>query len=761
MLQLDGRPNALGKTGRQAIIEAFPHLLDYLPNETTPRTPDIELLWQDLHRHDETSFLNHFRILLALSGTEKDRRALVNASNNKETLLQAAISIGLHEVIRRLLDAGADPDLCDPGNTASPALLACRNGDYKTLKLLMNNKLCSLRGPLLQEVVKEIGREPGRPDCDYRQCRDMLINRSEIDINGKDIKGSTALHYAGRNRDDETVMKLLSAGAFIGSRNRLGDPSIADVSADTLERYFDQCIETNGHRPSEDTFTVTIHYDCLVPPTKNTALGSRNDNCSVTLMMQDEEQKEPARFAEEMSAILYMSEHEELRRLLKHPVISSFLYLKWHRLRCIFRTNLTLYSLFCTFLILFILIGYGRENEDPNVHNFSQCLWLLTILGLMLLIIREAFQIIISPNRYFTAFENYLELALIGVTSAVLFCNITSEASRQQLSAIAILLSAAELMLLIGQLPTFSTNVVMLRTVSWNFLKFLVLNSILIIAFALSFYTLFREDPENIDTNSTEAPKTQGNKDQEKKDGEEQNFFLHPAMALFKTIVMLTGEFDASSINFGIYPVTSHIIFVLFVFLIAIVLFNLLNGLAVSDTQAIKSDAQLVGLVCRAQLLNYYEHVLMGDINLYGQLVHKFKSLLCCVPQETKKSKCFRPFAKQICLFPCFLPQYKIDIKVNQGNCIEIPTERRSSSSQNNNKKPCCINHCYKYKMDYTIVKSIKCIIHRLENKSESEYEIIQKLQNRMEEMDQRFKNIENSLSNMISLIKEIPQISH
>lgn len=754
----------MGKTGRQVIIEAFPHLLDNLPSQTTPRALDIEQLWQNLYSHDEAAFLNNFRVLLAMSNTEKDRRALINANDNNGTLLQKAVTESLHDVVRRLLDVGADPNLCNPGNMKSPALLACEKGDHKCLKILMNSKHCALRGPLLQVVVKEIGRETGRPDCDYRICRDLLLSRikiGEIDINGEDDKGSTALHYAGRNRDDETVMELLRAGAFIGSRNSLGDPSIADVSADTLEQYLDQCIKTNGHRPSEDTFTVTVSYECLVPPNKNKFADNRDYPYSVPLVMEDEDDhKEPTHFAEEMSAILYMSEHEELRRLLKHPVISSFLYLKWHRLRSIFRTNLTLYSLFCTFLILFILIGYGKENEDPNVHNFSQCLWLLTILGLLLLIIREVFQIIISPTRYFKAFENYLELALIGVTSAVLFCNITSEASRQQLSAIAILLSAAELMLLIGQLPTFSTNVVMLRTVSWNFLKFLVLNSILIIAFALSFYTLFREDPETNISNSTQTTNPDGNTEQSNQ--AEQNFFLHPAMALFKTIVMLTGEFDANSINFGIYPGTSHIIFVLFVFLIAIVLFNLLNGLAVSDTQAIKSDAQLVGLVCRAQLLNYYEHVLMGDINLYGQFVHKIKTLFCCIPQDAKKSKCYRPFAKQICLFPCFLPRYQIDIKVNQGNCIEIPNGRLSSTNQSSDKKePCCINHCYKYKMDYRIVKSIKCVVHRSENKNDSEYDIIQKLQSKVDEMDQRFKNIEDSLSTMISLLREIPQISH
>jgi len=46
---------------------------------------------------------------------------------------------------------------------------------------------------------------------------------------------------------------------------------------------------------------------------------------------------------------------------------------------------------------------------------------------------------------------------------------------------------------------------------------------------------------------------------------------------------MLTGEFEFG--NLDIHETSNYIIFVLFVFLITIVLFNLLNALAVSDTQ--------------------------------------------------------------------------------------------------------------------------------------------------------------------------------
>jgi len=66
------------------------------------------------------------------------------------------------------------------------------------------------------------------------------------------------------------------------------------------------------------------------------------------------------------------------------------------------------------------------------------------------------------------------------------------------------------------------------------------------------------------------------------------NTFSKPIEALIKTIVMLTGEFDAGDIKFT--SVYTYLIFLLFVIFMTIVLFNLLNGLAVSDTQVGPSE---------------------------------------------------------------------------------------------------------------------------------------------------------------------------
>ena len=69
---------------------------------------------------------------------------------------------------------------------------------------------------------------------------------------------------------------------------------------------------------------------------------------------------------------------------------------------------------------------------------------------------------------------------------------------------------------------------------------------------------------------------------------------------------MLTGELDASDIYFeGLIYIG---VFMLFLFVVTIVLYNLLNALAISDTQEIVCDAKLIDL--NERILSMYQHEL-------------------------------------------------------------------------------------------------------------------------------------------------------
>ena len=147
-------------------------------------------------------------------------------------------------------------------------------------------------------------------------------------------------------------------------------------------------------------------------------------------------------------------------------------------------------------------------------------------------------------------------------------------------SAWAVLLAWAELLLLFGRHPRMSTFITMFTTVLKTFMQLLLWYSVLLIGFAFSFFLVFQsgESEEN------------GSKQTEDSKG---SAFESIPLSILKVASMMTGEFEYGDLPFDVNPVASRIIFLAFLFLITIVLLNLLNGMAVSDTQAIQSKVCL------------------------------------------------------------------------------------------------------------------------------------------------------------------------
>ena len=57
-----------------------------------------------------------------------------------------------------------------------------------------------------------------------------------------------------------------------------------------------------------------------------------------------------------------------------------------------------------------------------------------------------------------------------------------------------------------------------------------------------------------------------------------------------------------------------------FVFLIVVVMMNLLNGLAVSDTGVIRHEAEIYAYKCQVEIISYLEAMMLG-----GQAYQSFK----------------------------------------------------------------------------------------------------------------------------------------
>lgn len=682
-----------GNSARMVIAKYIPELLEKLPplegHCIEDTDVDVDQLFSHLNRGDEDSFIKDFNRMKSM---EEFSRDIFKCHDGRMTLLQKICDIGFDKAARILLDNQADPNEIGPVTKDSPVEIACSNGYPEVLNILFRDgkTLCKpVNGKsLIQIVVKETKQLNLEPKRDYNKCLKILLEHPIIKkyINDQDSKGNTALHYAVRSNDQETTLELLKKGASIVIRNDLKEPPLADISAKTMETYLDGCLTTNNVRPKDESYELHFDYSSFATP--RSIRGNRDDETTEPLLGSFF-----APLAPKTDVLLYMADCPVLKPLLKHPVITSFLFLKWQRISWLFYVNIAFYTMFCSSLVFYIHLGYGGP--------------ILSIFGCFLLI-RELLQMVVTLEVYFKSIENWLEILVIGLTAAIVFNNSTSEHYKQQLSSPAILLSFAEWVLLAGHFPFFSPYIVMLKTVSRNFLKLLGWYCVLIFGFALSFYTLFRTDIRGINVAHDENP----------------NFFLNFWTSTFKTILMLTGEFDAASIEFNTFPVISHVIFLVFVFMIPIVLFNLLNGLAVSDIQAIQANAKIEALISRIRLVWKFERVILGNWSW-------FKNGICILPNAS----CMR--SGRICFKTSSIVKVCVNV-TNKTSRVEMYHEDENDP-ENRQMSLCCQQQCSQSRLHWKIVKAaMQLVAEREEGASE-----LEQLQDKLQSFQQSLQNIE------------------
>ncbi|XP_037046803.1 transient receptor potential cation channel protein painless-like [Bradysia coprophila] len=573
-------------------------------------------LIEHLRNSNEDEFLEEIN-----SVDDRDQlKKFFSKVDNSDTLLILAVKNGLLTAVEKLLELGADVNASNQAkHPLTPLKAACIFGKSDVLKtLLQRPELDSENaGSFVSIVVKNYDYK----HTDHKGCLDELLKHKGIDINESDAIGFSALHYALSRNNEDAVLKLLESGAVIEVKNKYHKIALSDANPKILEKHFNSCITTDGNY-FDDNFEIHFDYKNLIPISRK----GESEGSNV--------EESHANCPDEMATIESIAESKELRQLVCHPLITSFLFLKWNRLAYIFYINFILCSLFAVCYIAYILTYYTNviasnsvqcknatspNYADPETHPMaSSFLRVATIILTVCISLRELFQLAFAPRTYLKSVENYLELLLITFVVMILILfnpnptceRLLSNDWVRTIAAISILLVAFEIFHLAGSLPCWSCPIhyVMLRTVTKTFLRSLLLYAIILIAFALTFLALLY-DPSPAD------------------DGDDETFkFSNVKSSLFKTLVMSIGEFDAGSIGFDRNP-SSYIFFVVFMFIVATVLFNLLNGLAVSDTQVIKSEAELIHNIRRCQVLARYERALLSGNSWIGfPIIQKYFS---------------------------------------------------------------------------------------------------------------------------------------
>lgn len=474
--------------------------------------------------------------------------------------------------------------------------------------------------------------------------------------------------------------------------NNFGVPPVEDISVSTLSQYFDNCIQARKKRTNE--YTIEFDYKCLVPHDIPYTMNQQKNTISQN--------------RREMDVFQYIASNNGLKHILKHPLLSSFLYLKWHRIRHILHLNLAFYILFYLLLNTYILqVTYIMRDSQISANSSVQIneeikgstsiyvLHIFTGIVTALFAFREILQLFSSPCHYVSSFENWIEIALIILGFVIL------SGATMQVAAIVILLSALEMVILLGKHPRMSTGIEMFKKVSFNFVRFLLLYVFLILGFAFAFFVVFKDDKKH---------------------------FLDPGYSLFKTIIMITGEFDSNEIVFVAYPILSRFIFIFFIFFVVIVLFNLLNGLAVSDTAKILGKAELVGLISRIQVLSHIENLVVP-----APFTRKTQCSICYGLLHGFEYNPLAFLVRKVLLFPTYLSTGKLSVEP-----YDILFYHNVKSDKDSSEV------FPTFKMDSYIMKQAKDVLLRKGQESNNE-----KMFNKLEKLERRFTTMEIILNSI------------
>lgn len=662
------------------------------------------------------------------------KEEFVNMTDLMETtFLQLACEKGCLDILERLLDHGADVNKTGTHESRQPVYLACYYGQCDILvRLFQTNEVVVefWHGKSLLHGVLQGLRSNRSPTDGHRKCFDYLLKekKTESPVNHCDIYGHTPLHYAAEEEDSHYAKALLKNGAYIGSLNEFGFSPLNDIGPQALEEILDNCVQCTKTN-KDNQYKLTFDFNMLQPI----------ERCDNSRQKQDAESGEELQERlPEMSPLYYISRSNKFGHLLKHPVLLVFLHLKWTRICILFYMNMIYYITFVIFLTADILCetycpGKCNGNSKPSV--IRAILLVLTVV----LIIRELIQFWVRPKKlsYFCNLDNILEVCIIATTILIL-----NGCCSNILAAVSLLLAWTEVILQLGCIYSLAVYSEMMKRVTLNYMKFLLWYFPLILAFSFSFYKLYHNDTPEGKNGTFSVNNMTGNFSVQ--DG--VDFYGDLPLSLLKTVVMMIGELEASDMSFDN---GSYFVFLFFVFMMIIVLMNLLNGLAVSDTQAIKNDAELVAYRSKVKLVYHFESVVFGGpLNNRCRCHLSGRSPSLCCPWQGR-------LRKAISLFPDTLANGHLEVILDHATRYTNLRMDKSNNEEEFRPDTCC--RIGKYRMGIHVEREVLMAAKDIADKTikQSRHKDNQ-IVNRITKVEEDLQGCMKQLANLEELLKQL-----
>ena len=398
---------------------------------------DVQILQQILFslkncsRKNSPSPREFERVLLSIRGKVEVKdleRSLVNGF----TLMQHCTINDLDDFVRLLLDSKVDPNWVPPPsspesnnlNSKQPVLLAAEIGSFKILQRFRKTALSQSEHKvdfsvttressssalhLVLQRLHPVERPENWRDWNlkYKRSFNALtddvadndpIGRSKRGfaeqirsiVNHQDKQMNTPLHYAVKTWPSNTVVKLMQLGANIGLKNNRGEIPLDKMSKETLSEFLDNYCMTAYYPIADKKVPYSVPNEIVTKDEKEAAVLDFQWNLEKmyvgfnygflvspgsTVNNEDEENGcKKKNNVSEINTVWHLSQSEEHNLLITHPVINSFLWLKWEGMRRVFDRNLRaeLFLTFCISWYMFSIYGGTQWNTTPFCQDLN------------------------------------------------------------------------------------------------------------------------------------------------------------------------------------------------------------------------------------------------------------------------------------------------------------------------------------------------------------------------------------------------------
>ncbi|CAL4124851.1 unnamed protein product [Meganyctiphanes norvegica] len=595
---------------------------------------------------------------------------------------------GFEEFVEIFLEYGANPNLYVENTDANyPLIIAASKGYCKIVHLLVSymkhwgileglqnktdkngqNAIHSILWTLLQKrkIKKGFG-------VNYMSCMDIILKHKQyFDIDAVDFNDNTAVHYAIRMRGEQNFTKmLLENGASVNISSKSGVLCTHKINPSIMKEVLDGCIEVRGTNKVDSelklNFSIFSHH--------HNSMGSETDL---------------------ISAIWRSDPH---KHLVQHPVISTFLYIKWQKLKWLWYFMLLFTFVFHILLLSYVIIFHKAKDEYLKDASGFSVFWIALFTMSMFLLLIEMLSIYTFRMIYLLSFETWHQILILVLVIAYA----KQLPSQMFLSISVVILSITKLVLYFEKFPfsLLSPYIFLLRQVIQKFIQLFFIFIWLFIMFGISFYFLLHENISIL---------------------EDKNDLQSAAQVFVTTLFMSTGNLEYFDSAVSEFSVTSIFLCVAFVFIIVLVVMNWLNAIAVNIVSEMKKSSithlsvdniiimdRLLLNFCKLVRLNLFwkQTLILKDcfpeknlLTLYPDR-HFSKMNICCKghkcvnfdPENCFKFKCERLYKKFILIFSKCFNSRKSFIK----NRCEICSEKRKTSKLNHYFHKCLHRHSFK-----------------------------------------------------------------